>query len=52
MSLNKEVMNRQEIEKKLEKIDITLPSTKIRRGSKHPVNRIIEEVESKYKGKK
>ena len=30
---------------KTEKIDITLPSTKIRRGSKHPVNRIIEEVE-------
>ena len=32
---------------KLEKetIDITLPSTKISRGSKHPINRIIEEIE-------
>ena len=32
---------------KLEKetIDITLPSTKIKRGSKHPINRIIEEIE-------
>ena len=28
-----------------ERIDITLPSTKIKRGSKHPINRIIEEVE-------
>ena len=31
-----------------EKIDITLPSSKIRRGSKHPVNRIIEEVEDLF----
>lgn len=31
-----------------EKIDITLPSTKIIRGSKHPVNRIIEEVEDLF----
>ena len=28
-----------------ETIDITLPSTKIKRGSKHPINRIIEEIE-------
>ena len=28
-----------------ETIDITLPGTKIKRGSKHPINRIIEEVE-------
>lgn len=28
-----------------ERIDITLPATKIKRGSKHPINRIIEEVE-------
>lgn len=31
-----------------EKIDITLPSTKIIRGSKHPMNRIIEEVEDLF----
>ena len=31
-----------------EKIDITLPSTKGIRGSKHPVNRIIEEVEDLF----
>ena len=36
-----------ELEEKLEKetIDITLPGTKIKRGSKHPVNRVIEEIE-------
>ncbi len=41
-TLQEELLN-----KKLEseKIDITLPSTKIKRGSKHPINRIIEEVE-------
>ena len=39
-----------EMELKLqkEKIDITLPSTKIIRGSKHPMNRIIEEVEDLF----
>ena len=31
-----------------EKIDITLPATKIKRGSKHPVNRIIEEIEDLF----
>ena len=37
----------QEMQEKLEKetIDITLPSKKIRRGSKHPINRVIEEIE-------
>ena len=42
-----EELKNKEMEEKLktEKIDITLPSTKIRRGSKHTVNRIIEEVE-------
>ena len=41
---------REEINEKLEKekIDITLPSTKIKRGSKHPVNRIIEEIEDLF----
>lgn len=39
-----------EMELKLqkEKIDLTLPSTKIIRGSKHPMNRIIEEVEDLF----
>ena len=38
------------LEKKLEneKIDITLPSTKIKRGSKHPLNRVIEEIEDLF----
>ena len=42
-----EVLNRKVLEEKLEKeaIDITLPSTKVKRGSKHPINRIIEEIE-------
>ena len=31
-----------------EKIDITLPSTKIRRGSLHPVTRIIEDMEDLF----
>lgn len=31
-----------------EKIDITLPSTKIKRGSKHPVNSVIEEIEDLF----
>ena len=40
----------QELNRKLkeETIDITLPSTKIKRGSKHPLNRIIEEVEDLF----
>ena len=31
-----------------EKIDITLPSTKIKTGSKHPVNSVIEEIEDLF----
>ena len=31
-----------------EKIDITLPSTKVRRGSLHPVTRIIEDMEDLF----
>jgi len=45
----------QELEEKIlakklesEKIDITLPSTKIKKGSKHPVNSIIEEIEDLF----
>ena len=39
-----------ELAKKLEdeKIDISLPGTKVKRGSKHPLNRIIEEVEDLF----
>ena len=40
----------EELERKLEKekIDITLPADKVRRGSKHPINRIIEEIEDLF----
>ena len=43
ISSKEKVLRKQEIEKKLEseKIDVTLPSSKIRRGSKHPINRVI-----------
>ena len=41
---------KEELTKKLEteKIDITLPSIKVKRGSKHPLTRITEEVEDIY----
>ena len=40
----------EELNKKLkeETIDITLPSTKIKRGSKHPISRVIEEIEDLF----
>ena len=31
-----------------EKIDVTLPSSKIKVGSKHPLNRVIEEIEDLF----
>ncbi len=42
-----ETLKEQALNEKLEKekIDITLPSTRIKRGSKHPINRVIEEIE-------
>lgn len=42
-----EQVEQRELNEKLNKetIDITLPSKKIRRGSRHPFNRIIEDVE-------
>ena len=42
-----EILKEQALNEKLEKekIDITLPSVKIKRGSKHPINRVIEEIE-------
>ena len=45
-----EIFKSQELEEKLrkEKIDITLPANKVKRGSKHPLNRIIEEVEDLF----
>ena len=45
-----ELLKQKELEEKLnkEKIDITLPATKIQRGSKHPVNRVIEEIEDLF----
>lgn len=44
------VLKKEEIAKRLEeeKIDVTLPSSKIIRGSKHPLNRIIEQVEDLF----
>ena len=38
------------LSKKLEqeKIDVTLPAEKIRRGSMHPLNRVIEEIEDLF----
>ena len=43
-------LKNKELQEKLqsEKIDVTLPATKVKRGSKHPLNRIIEEVEDLF----
>ncbi len=43
-------LEKEELAKKIasEEIDITLPSQKIKRGSKHPLNRVIEEVEDLF----
>ena len=50
ISEKEEKFKLEELNKKLEeeKIDITLPSTKIKRGSLHPVNRIIEDMEDLF----
>lgn len=50
ISSKEEKLKKEEIAKKLESetIDVTLPATKIKRGSKHPLNRIIEEVEDLF----
>ena len=44
------LLQQKELEKRLEeeKIDITLPSTKIIRGSKHPINRTIEQIQDLF----
>ena len=40
----------QELQRKLkdEKVDVTLPANKVTRGSKHPLNRVIEEIEDLF----
>ncbi len=45
-----EELTKKELAEKLEKerIDVTLPSTKVKRGSKHPVTRVIEEIEDLF----
>ena len=45
-----EKMSASMLEEKLAKeaIDITLPATKVRRGSEHPLNRVIEEIEDLF----
>ena len=50
IEVREEEFKKAEINKKLEqeKIDITLPATKVKRGSKHPVNRVIEEIEDLF----
>ncbi len=44
---NEEELKQQALNERLEKekIDISLPSTKMKRGSKHPINRVIEDIE-------
>ena len=39
-----------ELQRKLkdEKVDVTLPANKVIRGSKHPLNRVIEEIEDLF----
>ena len=50
LSKAEEVLTKKELNKKLEeeKIDITLPSSKITRGSKHPINRTIEQIQDLF----
>ena len=45
-----EILKQEELNEKLksEVIDVTLPATKVKRGSKHPINRIIEELEDLF----
>ena len=45
-----EKLKKEELNKRLqeEKIDITLPGNKLKRGSIHPVNRIIEDIEDLF----
>ncbi len=45
-----EEFKQEELNKKIEaeKIDITLPSSKLKRGSIHPLNRVIEDIEDLF----
>ena len=45
-----EAFKKEELNKRLEaeKIDVTLPGNKLKRGSLHPVNRIIEDIEDLF----
>jgi phenylalanyl-tRNA synthetase alpha chain len=43
--LEEESFNKKMIE---DTIDVTLPGTKLKRGSKHPINRVIDEVEELF----
>ncbi len=46
----KNELDKIELNEKLlkETIDISLPSTKVKRGSKHPFNRVVEEIEDLF----
>ncbi len=50
ISEKEEILKKEELDKKLEseKIDVSLPSSKITRGSKHPLTRVIEEIEDLF----
>jgi len=50
LSTKESELKKQEMNKKLEseRIDVTLPGSKIRRGSKHPMTRVIEEIEDLF----
>ena len=50
LTKTEEILTQKELERKLEeeKIDITLPSSKITRGSKHPINRTIEQIQDLF----
>ncbi len=52
ISEKEEQFKKENIERKLkeETIDITLPGTKLKKGSKHPLNRVIEEIEDIFVG--
>lgn len=45
-----EILKKEELNRKLEseRIDVSLPSSKIIRGSKHPLTRVIEEIEDLF----
>ena len=50
ISKRQEEFKKEELNKRIEneKIDITLPSSKLKRGSIHPLNRIIEDMEDLF----